>query len=155
MVRILSSIYKSGFQGGDEILFRDKDGEERVEVLHILQFPEKKRQDSFWFDGVVARLGRYELVACGDLECKFAGDSNWYRDGNAVERAYARKLNDDSLYLTEKNGVVEWDNNNWFEVVGESGECVIGDVDHTFDEGIRSLIHFYEEDSLGEYEERG
>ena len=130
-------------------VFKNKDGDERRETLKFTHYPDmEKRKESFWFDGEVAVLGKYILVAAGDIQVKFAKDDDWYKGDSAVFEAYVRRLTDEHLV----EPMVKFENNNWFEVVGESGECGIGDVVYTFDEGIEMLCDYYREDSLGEYE---
>ena len=136
-----------------EITFVSEDGDVRKEFLEFLDVPDgNKRKDSFWFDGEVARLGRYILMACGETKCKFAGDMRWYCDNDAVSEAYNRGLDDNTLH--KGKGVVDWDMNNWFEVVGKSGETVMGDVAHEYDAAIEMLKEYYNDDILGEYERK-
>jgi hypothetical protein len=133
-----------------EIVFTNEYGDTKKEKLIILQFPEKHRQDSFWFYGEIAKLGKYILIATGDIECRFENNSKVYKNESAVEYAYEHDLNDRKLH-NEKQGVAEWIHNNWFEVVGESGETIMADVAETFDNGIELLKEYYEQDALGEY----
>ena len=119
--------------------------------LKILQEKIRARHESFWYEGLVAMCGRYQLVACGDIRVQFGDeDKRWCCNEIAVYEAYQRKLTDKTLY-NKRNGIGEVDDNNWFEVVGENGEDVLGDVVFTYDEGIAMLKRYYREDTLELY----
>lgn len=106
----------------------------------IIECPKiKDHEDSFWYDGVIARKGKYILVATGEIKVMFPGEQDWC-SGKALQEAYARGYTDKDL---EK---MTWDNNNWFEVISDDGECDIGVVEYTYDEAIKMLERYYEED---------
>jgi hypothetical protein len=110
--------------------------------ITVYQYPARGFHDSFWFDGQVAVLGNCQLIAAGDIRIWFKDEPHThYRDGRAFEEAMRRNLNDETLY---KDNVI-WENNNWFEIISTEGECVLGDVTFTWEDGIDELIRYYEE----------
>lgn len=102
----------------------------------------ESREESFWYDGMVASIGKYVLIATGEIRITFP-DEQRFRDGQAVKEAWQRGYKDKSLKK------LEFENNNWFEVVygkviGSTGrlsieDCIMGDVVFTYDEGIAML----------------
>lgn len=109
------------------------------EKLEILQKPQRGRKDSFWFDGAVAIWGKYRLIANGDIRVKI-GDED-LRNGRAVEYALRKRLYDRHIRH------LEFDNNNWFEVVSEDGQCSECDVAGTYDEAI-DLLKWYRKEKI-------
>ncbi len=112
------------------------------------QKPEKNREDSFWFSGTIATIGKYILIATGDIDIVFP-DGVRERDDRAVYEATLRKWHDKNLQK------LEWNNNNWFEViygtVDENGNYHIeddslGDVAYSFEEGIELLKAYVKDD---------
>lgn len=121
-------------------------------VVEIIQKKLRKRHDAFWYDGLIAVCGRYKLMVCGEIKVSYRGSSGWTCDYNAVGEAFRRKLTDKTLY-NGVSGIEDTDMNNWFEIVGKSGESALGDVVYTYDEGIELLKTYFREDMLGEYED--
>ena len=118
----------------------------------------KDRIDSFWYEGVVANIGNYLLIACGDIRIAFPEDNfeEWYKYHHAVEEAYNRGYKDKDLQK------VEWGNNNWFEVVkgyeDENGmlhiqDDIMLDVTYDYDSGIKKLKIYAEEEVFGKVKE--
>jgi hypothetical protein len=108
---------------------------------------DKKRQDSFWYDGQIAIIktdhGVYSLEACGDIRVMFNENGNEYHGYSAVEEARNRNLTDEELNkLGQFDG---WLNNNWFEVVLIPYDknlgviSAIGDIADTYNDGIEML----------------
>lgn len=101
-----------------------------------------KREEAFWYDGPIAGIGKYILIATGEIRITFP-DEQRFRDGQAVKEAWQRGYKDKSLKK------LKFENNNWFEVVygkviGSTGrlsieDCIMGDVVFTYDEGIAML----------------
>jgi hypothetical protein len=118
--------------------------------LEIWQKKEKNRADSFWYDGIIAQIGNYLLLATGDIRISFPDnpDEN-YKDGQAIEEAYNRKYKDKDL------AKVEWHNNNWFEIIYGTydkktnrytiADCVMCDVEYDYDAGIQMLKRYVKE----------
>lgn len=116
--------------------------------IKYYQKPEKNRQDSFWFDGVIAAIGKYLLIATGEIGVTFP-DRLHEHDYDAVKEALQRKWHDKDLMK------LEWDNNNWFEVIYGTvdknniihmEDCEMGDVAYDYAEGIERLKIYVKED---------
>lgn len=118
--------------------------------LEIWQEKEKNRADSFWYDGIVAQIGNYLLLATGDIRISFPKKPDEvFRDYRAVEEAYRRKYTDKHL------SKLEWHNNNWFEVIYgtynkenntyTTQDCVMCDTADNYDEGIQMLKRYTKE----------
>lgn len=112
---------------------------------------DKKHKDAFWYNGQIATIetdhGTYSLEAVGDIKVLFEENGDWYRDSNAVEEAFDRKLTDKDLDKLYKHD--GWGNNNWFEVVcikpNGKVEDLMGDVSYDYDEAIEMLKTYVEE----------
>jgi len=102
-------------------------------VIH--QAKEPGRCDSFWYGGRIASLGNCVLIAEGDIRCSFPDGYVGCGDHGV---SHAR----DRGYLDADLGRLEWDMNNWFEVVSDHGESVLGDVAYDYDSGIALLIQY-------------
>lgn len=98
--------------------------------------------DSFWYDGVIATAGKYELVAAGDIRIYLEDkDGNYVgmHDGYKARDGFPEPKNDkdlEQMYGCE-NGY-RMDMNNWFEVIDENGDC-LGDICEDYDDGIEWL----------------
>lgn len=98
--------------------------------------------DSFWYDGIVATEGKYELVAAGDIRVYLEDENGEYigmHDGFKARDGFVTPENDKELekVYNNENGY-RMDMNNWFEVVNEYGDCT-GDVCDNYDDGIEWL----------------
>jgi len=101
-----------------------------------------EHQDSFWYDGVIAKAGKYELVAAGDIRIYFEDENGEYigmHDGYKARDGFPEPRNDQDLeqMYGSENGY-RMDMNNWFEVINEEGDC-IGDICEGYDDGINWL----------------
>lgn len=97
--------------------------------------------DSFWYDGVIARAGEYELVANGDIRVNQEnkdGDYIGMFDGKARD-GFVEPENDQELQklYADEDGY-RMINNNWFEVIDKHGNTV-GDICDDYDGGIEWL----------------
>jgi hypothetical protein len=115
--------------------------------IEIWQQKIKNREESFWYDGIIANIENYYLIATGEIRVTFP-NGHYDNDKRAVEYATDLKFEDKDL---EK---LQWHNNNWFEIVlGETDEnkklhiidCELGDVAFTYDEGIEMLRLYHKE----------
>lgn len=106
-----------------------------------------KHQDSLFYDGYIAQIGKYILIATGDIEISEI-------TGEYPKRVFARGKRyideidfDDDQDLEKKmsSGKYEYNHNNWFEVIDDTGECVIGDVVYDYDDGIELLKGYHKE----------
>lgn len=109
-----------------------------------------EHQDSFWYDGVIATAGEYELVAAGDIRIYLEDEKGNYigmHDGYKARDGFPDPKNDQDLeqMYGNENGY-RMDMNNWFEVINEEGDC-IGDICEGYDDGIEWL----KEVSSGKY----
>jgi len=128
-----------------------------MDKLIIEQKKMKNRNDSFWYDGVIARIGKYSLIACGDiriLSSKSDFSCNGFKTFDETNEFEINLLEGTDKDLKRiGNGYDDdyyWDNNNWFEVVDkETGESIIGDVAYDYDEGIKLLKQYYKEKIYG------
>jgi hypothetical protein len=122
----------------------------KVEILHDKR--SDKHNDSIWYDGSVARLGKYILIATGDI-CINQNDKDGkcigFYDGYKGRDTFDLEMKDDSYadeVSNEFGSKYEWINNNWFEVIGDNEEdYIIGDVCYTYDEGIEMLKQYHKE----------
>ena len=123
--------------------------------IKILQKKQRGREDSFWYDGVIAAIGDYILIATGDIRVTFpSGESR--KNDDAMQRALELGYKDEDL---SKLG---WINNNWFEVIRgtEKGGALVTveacstdleeiNVSYDYDGAIENLKAYYEEKILG------
>jgi len=115
--------------------------------LIIEQWKCRGKEDSFWYEGLIASIGDYRLIACGEIRVNFPKDEEWYKNGRAVEEAELKSYTDKDLKK------LEWGNNNWFEVVKgtvKNGivhveDCMDCDVSYDYDEAIDKLLTYYHE----------
>lgn len=114
--------------------------------MKIHQSKDPERTDSFWYDGPIAGIGKYLLIATGDIKVQFKPeDKEGYRGYQAVCEAMKRKYTDKSMKGWD------WMNNNWFEVIFGTAnpdgtysidDCLMGDVYATYDDGIEALKQY-------------
>jgi hypothetical protein len=103
--------------------------------LHIIDpLFSKDRQDSFWYNGTVAKIGGYVLEATGDVKTLYKKNS--YYHSEAVALATRKKWKDKDLkYL-------DFRNNNWFEIFDKNNiDSYVCDGD--YESAIDSLIDCY------------
>ena len=100
--------------------------------MKIFTKKEKGREDSFWYyDQAIARIGSWLLIANGDIDVTFP-DGQRRSGGDAVSYALDQGWKDKDL------GKLEWNMNNWFEVL-EDGGGDSGEVCYQYDEAIHLL----------------
>ena len=116
----------------------------------ICQEKFENRTDSFWYNGLIAELGKFRLYAVGEIRVNFPEDEeNTYREFRAVEHALSLDYTDEDLLE------VDWIHNNWFEVgwvEGDTLEFDMGIVADNYDDAIELLKNYYNGDMeyLGE-----
>lgn len=126
--------------------------------LKIYQSGEKDRQDSFWYNGTIASIGKYILIATGEIRIHSRKGEIAVRDEDFLDDEFKEKvINDKTLnkYVgLNYDDKWHWENNNWFEVVyGEiedSGvlyieDCDMGVVSYDYDEAIDMLKQYAKE----------
>ena len=116
-------------------------------IVHQQKF--KDCSDSFFYDGLIASIGKYRLIASGDIEIR----------NKKGDRVYARgkRYCDDIVFNCDKDlskignsydDKLYWENNNWFEVVYgkevKNGQvvienCDVGVVEYDYDSAIKML----------------
>jgi hypothetical protein len=127
-----------------------------MDKLIIIQKKLKNRQDSFWYEGAIARFGNCLLIACGDIRINNKKGELVYDNKERGSGFDFELETDEDLKKIGSNydDKYYWENNNWFEVVkgyvNENGtfiveDCLIGDVVYTYDEGIELLKQYYKE----------
>lgn len=122
--------------------------------IKIIQSKQKGRADSFFYEGEIATVKKpngtvLSLSAEGDIRINIGDDC--YRNGQVDEAVDKYNLTDKKLQQLEAKGNLEWENNNWFEVVWtKKGENIIhsdlGNVAHDYDEAIELLKSYYEDE---------
>lgn len=96
--------------------------------IKIYQPKIKGCDDSFFYDGLIAKSEKAELWAVGDI--RIVVDGKTYRD----DRARWLFKNDKELEAR----VQEWIMNNWFEIIDKNGDSW-NDVLYSYDEALHSL----------------
>jgi len=111
-----------------------------MDKVNTIIAKEKGREDSFWYSGLIATMGKYRLYAEGDICVEFP-DGNYEKDYRAVEHAEEIDFDDSDLHK------LDWINNNWFEVgwVDYKGniEFDLGVVEYNYDDAIEMLKQYY------------
>ena len=106
--------------------------------MEIIQEKLENREEAFWYEGEIAKEGNCILIASGDIRVTFLNGEH-HRDQQAVD--YAIELG----YTDKDLSNLNYDNNNWFEVISDTGESTMGDVAYTYDEGIELLLQYVRE----------
>lgn len=115
-----------------ELIINEKNMIIHQSLLHL-------KEDSFWYSGLIAEIGKYRLYAEGDICVEFP-DGTYKKDNEAVE--YAEELG----YIDNNLQNVNWINNNWFEVGWVEGNCIefdCGVVEHDYISAIELLYSYY------------
>lgn len=106
---------------------------------------DKKHQDSFWFDGLIAETKHFKLLAVGDIMIyqsdksgRVIGQHNGFKSYDNFD---LKLKNDKDL---EKIGndfsdKYRWENNNWFSIIGDDGS---EDVIDYYDDAIKTLKYY-------------
>ena len=100
----------------------------------------EKHNDSFWYDGLIAETDNAKLYATGEIRI-FDGKGGVY-DGKARDGFRYDLENDKDLIKMNEDNDVNWDMNNWFEVIGSDIDLATAVCD-TYDEGIKELQKYY------------
>lgn len=99
--------------------------------MKIYQKPFEDCQDSFFYEGLIAENGKFRLLAVGDIRVAFPDEDFYRKDSQALDEALDRNYTDKDLIN------LEFENNNWFEIVGEEND--FGDIYDTYDEALKAL----------------
>jgi hypothetical protein len=114
-------------------------------TLKILVTPEKGRVNSFWYDGIVAEMGRFLLMTAGETKVSFKDNGPSYNHKDALRYAKRHGLMDKDL----KKPNVEFSMGNWFTVVKMAGQEVKEtgcEALSTYKEGLREMKKYYRQD---------
>ena len=114
----------------------------------------KDCSDSFFYEGEIATATKpngtiLSLIATGDIRIN-VGDTN-FRNEQIDEAVKKYFLTDKKLRKLEKEGKLEWINNNWFEITwlkkgSDCWDCEIGEVAYSYDDAIQLLKDYYNDD---------
>ena len=105
----------------------------------IIQKPQPRRKDSFWFDGQVATVSNgsktISIEAQGEISVMFNPDEGFYKGRNARAAALLagytdRKLN--NLYRHDG-----WGNNNWFAFYWVENDEYLTPTSVNYDDAIK------------------
>ncbi|MGA1785081.1 MAG: hypothetical protein ACO39R_06855 [Pontimonas sp.] len=104
-----------------------------------------ERQDSIWFMHAMNPVsatgweGAYASVyVIGDV--KFVLDGERYRD---VEALFDAGIDtDEKLWEAESSGRLEWENNNWFEVMDDSADEFTGIIAHDLRDALEQAFAY-------------
>jgi len=95
--------------------------------------------DSFFYEGVIAKKGENILVATGIIRVYSNIDDRYTENRDDLWTEYP---NDKALLegqnKAEKKGIIDfWGNNNWFEILDDSSD--IGEVYYSYSGAIKEL----------------
>ena len=120
--------------------------------VEIMQPKMKGRNDSFWYDGLVAVCGDAKLYAVGEIRIiNKNGDlvHDGYKTRNDGFPEFGGYIRDDNdLSKLEEFGYT-WDYNNWFSVIVETKDKPYDEdvvVGYGYDEAILQLYEIGNED---------
>lgn len=131
--------------------------------LEIHQKKIKGCEDSFWYDGLIASIGNYRLIATGDIRINKKGGDIAYSNGKFYDYMLEKKVRSDKTlekYVGQNySDPYYWENNNWFEVIYASKvvdgvtfieDCDLGIVEYDYASAIRMLKAYAKEDTFNQ-----
>lgn len=135
---------------------------EKLEIRILQPKISDEKTDSFFYDSSIAHAIRSDgkvilLIANGAIRLEIDGKDY---DNETKEKAIEiYELTDKKLADLEKEGMLIWENSNWFEVIwtknGMVGwESVSHTSKHDYDAALRTFKDCYNRKSLNEYERR-
>ena len=91
------------------------------------------------------------MIATGDINIDIK--ANRYKNRQKDDAIDDYKLTDKKLKALEKKGDLNWNNNNWFEVMympkgTKTWDSIIGDVIYSYDEAIERLQAYIDDDDF-------
>lgn len=91
----------------------------------------KRCDDSFFYEGLIAEKGKYEMYACGEIKVR---DKN----GTPVDLAMFESDSDLAM-INDKD--FSWDMNNWFEVGSKDNQGFLVDslVFYSYKQALKEL----------------
>ena len=100
-----------------------------------------KHKDPFWYDGMIARMGKYYVAAVGEIRIHCREHGNLCYDSKARNCCCLNPENDDDIAFGSDEDKPFWFvNNNWFEFLGvDQDDDPYIDVCFDYDEAIKTL----------------
>lgn len=129
----------------------------------IYQKGDKQHQDSFWYEGVIAKFKKgnreVEVVASGEIEIRKKGVGRIYMNGQEIGEGFGFKVeNDKDLAKVRDENGFDWNMNNWFEyrIGNTDGMEWIEELDFIIDGGLDDAIEtgkevLFDDDLFKEY----
>ena len=108
----------------------------------------KENDDSFWYDGEIAKLGKYILVAVGEIRIhNIEGDlvHDGYKERDDGVKGGLETDKDLEKIGNNYDDDYYWENNNWFEVISDEGGCELGNAVFSYDAGLEMLKLYHKE----------
>ncbi len=129
---------------------------EKQEIRILQPKISDEKIDSFFYDSSIAHVIRSDgiailLIANGDIRVEIDGEDY---DNKTKEKAIEKhSLTDKKLKDIEKEGLLVWGNNNWFEVIWtrdgrDSWESVSNTVKYDYDGAIQIFKDCYNHKDL-------
>jgi len=131
-----------------------------MDKLIIEQKKIKGCEDSFWYDGLIASIGKYRLIATGDVIIRKNGGEVAYSGGKFRDDTLEKKVRSDKTlekYVGQNyTNPYYWDNNNWYEVVyareiingiTQIDDCDMGVVEYDYTRAIKMLKAYAKENT--------
>lgn len=133
---------------------------EKQEIRILQPKISDEKTNSFFYDSSIAHAIRLDgtailLIANGDIRIEIDGKEY---DSKTKEKAIEKYgLTNKKLAELEKEGILVWGNNNWFEVIGardgmEHWESVSNTVKYDYDEAIQIFKNCYNRKDLNKHE---
>lgn len=133
---------------------------EKQEIRILQQKISDEKTDSFFYDSSIAHAIRSDgtailLIASGDIRIEIDGEEY---DNKTKEKAIEKYgLTDKKLADLEKEGMLVWGNNNWFEVIWtrdgmERWESVSNTVKYDYDTAIQIFNDCYNRTDLNKHD---
>ena len=108
------------------------------------------REDSFWYDGLIAEMGKFRLYACGEIRI-------YNKNGELVHDGFKERNGGIEGELSIDNDLQKignnyddkyyWENNNWFEVGWiDENNCMtfdMGVVEDDYLSALKMLVSYY------------
>lgn len=120
----------------------------------IIQEKIPNQADSFFYEGTIAEIRKpngtiLRLIATGDIRVNIG--KKQYRNNQINDAINDWNLDDKKIFELEENGNLNWEDNNWFEVVWQKAgndyeDCDTCVVAGDYDEAIELLKSYYEDD---------
>jgi len=129
---------------------------EKQEIRILKPKISEEKIDSFFYEGSIAHGIRSDgiallLVAHGDIRIKINGeDYDNETKGKAIDKY---DLTDKKMEELEKEVILIWDNNNWFEIIYtkdtmKNWESIEGTIRYNYNDAIKLFNDYYNRKEL-------